>query len=75
MIDLKAPLKDKYNIYGDEGILKQKLNQEYKPGVKQDTRRSVASLKDFQPERINETNRNNKTNRSNEGQPNTLMSQ
>lgn len=56
MSDLKAPIHDKRNIYGD-GILKQKLNEEQKSSARQDTRRSMASIRDFRPDRLQATNR------------------
>ena len=64
MTDLKRPINSKDNdVYG-AGILKQKLNEQYRPLTQLYTGRSMASLKDFKPDRMNNTNR---TAKSNEG--------
>lgn len=61
MTELRRPINVKDNdIYG-ASILKMKLNQEYKPLVQEPTNRSMASFKDFKPEKMNNTNRSHKS--------------
>jgi hypothetical protein len=63
MTDLKQPLQSGEDLYGPSA-LRRRLNGDTLP-IKQESNRSMSSLKSFRPDKMNTTNR---TDRSKPGQ-------